>query len=88
MPEECSGYILLVYSNQKINEYLKGIATSVGLKKKLTFHIARHTFATIETLSKGIPIETVSKLLGHTKISTSQINARILERKLGCDMEK
>ncbi|WP_144958311.1 site-specific integrase [Gillisia sp. Hel_I_86] len=83
---ECSGYLLPVYSNQKTNEYLKEIATSVKLKKKLTFHVARHTFATTVTLSKGIPIETVSKLLGHSKLSTTQIYARVLENKLSEDM--
>lgn len=85
---ECSGYLLPVYSNQKTNEYLKEIAKSVKLGKKLTFHVARHTFATTVTLSKGIPMETVSKLLGHSKLSTTQIYARVLESKLSSDMER
>ncbi|TVZ27872.1 site-specific recombinase XerD [Gillisia sp. Hel_I_86] len=85
---ECSGCLLPVYSNQKTNEYLKEIAKSVKLKKKLTFHVARHTFATTVTLSKGIPIESVSKLLGHSKLSTTQIYARVLESKLSEDMSK
>ena len=79
--------LLPVYSNQKINDYLKEIAEKTDIKKKLTFHVARHTFATTVTLSKGIPIETVSKLLGHTKLSTTQIYARVLENKLSSDME-
>jgi len=85
---ECSGYILPVYSNQKTNQYLKEIATKLTIKKKLTFHVARHTFATTVTLSKGIPMETVSKLLGHSKLSTTQIYARVLEEKLSNDLEK
>jgi len=84
----CTGYLLPVLSNQKTNVYLKDIAALVKLKKKLTFHVARHTFATTVTLSKGIPIETVSKLLGHSKLSTTQIYARVLENKISKDVEK
>lgn len=75
-------------SNQKLNSYLKEIADICGIKKTLTFHIARHTFATTVTLSNGIPIETVSKLLGHSKISTTQIYAKVIERKVSDDMQK
>ncbi|UJH92098.1 site-specific integrase [Antarcticibacterium sp. 1MA-6-2] len=75
-----------VISNQKINKYLKDIMDSIGIRKKITFHSARHTFATVITLSNGVPIETVSKLLGHTKISTTQIYARVLESKLSSDI--
>jgi integrase/recombinase XerD len=75
-------------SNQRMNSYLKEIADLCGLKKNLTFHMARHTFATTITLSNGVPIETVSKLLGHTKISTTQIYARVIEEKVSDDMEK
>ncbi|RKE92287.1 site-specific integrase [Ichthyenterobacterium magnum] len=74
-------------SNQKLNSYLKEIADLCGIKKNLTFHIARHTFATTITLSNGVPIETVSKLLGHTKIVTTQIYARVIERKVSDDMK-
>ena len=77
--------IFPVISNQKINKYLKEIMLSIGIRKKITFHSARHTFATVVTLSNGVPIETVSKLLGHTKLSTTQIYARILESKLSSD---
>ncbi|NNM16961.1 MAG: integrase catalytic domain-containing protein, partial [Croceitalea sp.] len=80
--------LLPVYSNQKTNKYLKEIAIKLNIRKKLTFHVARHTFATTITLSNGVPIETVSKLLGHTKVSTTQIYARVVERKVGADMEK
>ncbi|MDN3593432.1 site-specific integrase [Zunongwangia endophytica] len=74
-------------SNQKVNLYLKELAMLVGLKKNLTFHMARHTFATTVTLSNGVPIETVSKLLGHTKIATTQIYARVLEDKISKNMD-
>lgn len=84
---KCSGYILPVYSNQKTNQYLKEIATKLEVNKKLTFHVARHTFATTVTLSKGIPIESVSKLLGHSKLSTTQVYARVLESKLSEDFK-
>ena len=80
------GTLFPVISNQKMNSYLKEIADLCGIKKNLTFHIARHTFATTVTLSNGVPIETVSKMLGHTKIATTQIYARVLERKVGEDM--
>lgn len=73
-------------SNQKVNLYLKELAILAGLKKNLTFHMARHTFATTVTLSNGVPIETVSKLLGHSKIATTQIYARVLEDKISKDM--
>ncbi|AUS05948.1 MULTISPECIES: site-specific integrase [Tamlana] len=75
-----------IITNQKLNAYLKELADICGIKKNLTFHMARHTFATTVTLSNGMPIETVSKLLGHTKIATTQIYARVLEDKLSQDM--
>ncbi|WP_439697017.1 site-specific integrase [Mucilaginibacter sp. AW1-7] len=79
--------IFPVFSNQKVNSYLKEIAHQCGIKKTLTFHIAKHTFATTVTLSNGVPIETVSKMLGHTKIATTQIYARVLEKKISEDMQ-
>ncbi|WP_296381400.1 site-specific integrase [Winogradskyella sp.] len=82
-----SGTLFPVISNQKLNSYLKELADISGVKKNLTFHMARHTFATTITLSNGVPIETVSKLLGHTKIATTQIYARVIERKVSDDME-
>ncbi len=81
------GKLLPVYSNQKMNTYLKVIAKACGIHKHVTFHTARHTFATTVTLSNGVPIETVSKMLGHTKLTTTQIYARVLERKVGEDMQ-
>ena len=74
-------------SNQKLNAYLKEIADLCRIEKNLTFHLARHTFATTVTLSNGVPIETVSKLLGHSRISTTQIYAKVIERKVSDDMK-
>ena len=69
-------------SNQKINRHLKEIATICGINKKLTFHSARHTFATTITLTNGMPIETVSKMLGHNNLRTTQIYAKVIDAKL------
>lgn len=80
------GKLLPVKSNQKMNAYLKEIADLCEISKKLTMHIARHTFATTVTLSNGVPIETVSRLLGHTKLATTQIYAQVLEHKVSEDM--
>ncbi len=75
------------YSNQRMNSYLKEIQDLCGIATRLTFHIARHTFATTVTLSNGVPIETVSKMLGHTKLSTTQVYARVLKSKISNDMQ-
>ncbi|MHA7830156.1 MAG: site-specific integrase [Flagellimonas sp.] len=83
-----SGTLLPMITNEKTNLYLKEIADAVGIKKNLTFHMARHTFATTVTLSNGVPIETVSKLLGHTKLATTQIYARVLDKKVSEDIEQ
>ena len=79
--------LLPIFSNQKMNAYLKEIATVCGINKELTFHIARHTFATTVTLSNGVPIETVSKMLGHTNLKTTQHYAKILDKKISEDMQ-
>lgn len=71
--------LLPILSNQKMNAYLKEIADVCKIKKELTFHIARHTFATTVTLSNGVPIETVSKMLGHTNLKTTQHYAKVLD---------
>jgi len=83
---ENSGRVLPVLSNQKMNSYLKEIADVCGINKPITFHIARHTFATTVTLLNGVPIESVSKMLGHTNIQTTQHYAKILDIKVGADM--
>jgi site-specific recombinase XerD len=83
-----TGKLLPVKSNQKMNAYLKEVASLCGINKTLTMHMARHTFATTITLSNGVPIETVSKMLGHTKLATTQIYAQVLEQKVSEDMQK
>ncbi|MEP7279709.1 MAG: site-specific integrase [Bacteroidota bacterium] len=80
------GSLLPNMSNQKLNGYLKELADISGIKKNLTFHLARHTFATTVTLSNGVPIESVSKMLGHSRISTTQVYAKVIEQKLSDDM--
>ncbi len=82
-----SEFLLPLYSNQKTNSYLKEIAKQCGIPKNITFHVARHTFATTVLLSNGVPIETVSKLLGHSKLSTTQIYARVLEHKISEEIQ-
>ena len=78
--------LLPLCSNQKTNSYLKEIMTACGIHKNVTFHVARHTFATTVMLTNGVPLETVSKLLGHTKLSTTQIYARVLDTKISEDI--
>ena len=78
--------LLPILSNQKMNAYLKEIAAVCEIEKELTFHIARHTFATTVTLTNGVPIETVSKMLGHKNIQTTQHYAKILDKKVSEDM--
>lgn len=85
---ECinAGLVLPVKSNQKTNEYLKEIADLCGIQTNLTFHIARHTFATTVTLANKVPIETVSRMLAHQKLSTTQEYAQVLDNKVSLDM--
>ncbi len=82
-----NGTLFPKISNQKMNAYLKEIAEMAGIEKNLTFHMARHTFATTITLTNGVPIETISKMLGHTKLTTTQIYAKVLESKVCDDMQ-
>lgn len=80
--------LLPVNSNQRFNSYLKEIADLCGINKKITTHIARHTFATTVTLANGVPIETVSSMLGHSSIRTTQIYAKVVEEKVSSDMKQ
>jgi site-specific recombinase XerD len=88
--EQCveNDLLLPVLTNQKMNAYLKEIADVCGIQKELTFHIARHTFATTVTLNNGVPIETVSKMLGHSNLKTTQHYAKLLDSKVSEDMSK
>ena len=71
-----------------MNAYLKELADICGITKTLTFHTARHTFATTITLSNGVPIETVSKMLGHKNLSQTQHYAKIIDLKVSEDMQR
>lgn len=79
--------LLPIFSNQRFNSYLKEIADVCGINKHLHFHLARHTFATTVTLSNGVPIETVSKMLGHLSIRTTQIYSKVEDTKISQDMK-
>jgi integrase len=79
--------ILPILTNQKMNSYLKEIGDLCDISKEITFHMARHTFATSVTLTNGVPIETVSKMLGHKNIQTTQHYAKILDKKVSEDMK-
>jgi site-specific recombinase XerD len=87
---ECitTGKLFPSRSNQKLNEYLKEIATLCGINKNLHFYVSRHTFGTTVTLAKGVPIETVSKMMGHKRLTTTQHYAKILNLKVSADMKK
>jgi site-specific recombinase XerD len=80
--------LLPVMTNQKMNAYLKEIADLCRINKLLTFHIARHTFATTVTLNNGVPIESVAKMMGHTSIKTTQIYAKVMDYKISSDMQQ
>ncbi len=81
------GRLLTFMSNQRLNKYIKEIAQLCGIKKELSFHTARHTFATTVTLTNGVPVETVSKMLGHTKLSTTQVYVHIVKQRISDDMK-
>lgn len=80
--------VIPIISNQKINAYLKEVADLCAIEKCLSFHVARHTFATTVTMMNGVPIETVSRMLGHKNIRSTQHYARIVDTKIGEDMNK
>lgn len=86
---QCVGQdkLLHILSNQKMIAYLKEIVGLCKIDKELTFHIARHTFATTVTLTNGVPIESVSKMLGHKNLRTTQHSAKVLDRKVSKYMQ-
>lgn len=79
--------VLPILTNQKMNAYLKEIADLCSINKQLTFHTARYTFATTVTLNNNVPIESVSKMMGHKNLKTTQHYAKILNKKVSEDME-
>jgi len=81
------GRLLPILSNQKMNSYLKEIGDVCGIKKDLTFHVARHTFATSVTLQNGVPLESVGKMMGHKSLKSTQHYARVLDKKVSDDMK-
>lgn len=83
-----TGKLLPMNSNQRYNAYLKEIADLCGIRKKLTTHTARHTFATTVLLMNDVPMETAMELLGHTDIRTTQIYGKIVQKKISSDMSK
>jgi site-specific recombinase XerD len=83
-----TGKLLPVKSNQRMNAYLKEIADLCGITKNFSTHLARHTFATTVTLANSVPIETVSKMLGHSSIRTTQIYSKVVDTKVSIDMQK
>ncbi|MDI9257970.1 site-specific integrase [Flavobacterium sedimenticola] len=78
--------ILPVLSNQKMNSYLREIGDVCGIQKEITFHMARHTFATSVTLANGVSIESVSKMLGHKSLRTTQHYAKVVDKRVSDDM--
>jgi len=84
---KANNVLLPVRSNQKMNNYLHELATICEIEKNLTSHLARHTFATTVTLNNNVPVETVSKMLGHSSINMTKIYARLLDKKVGQDMK-
>ena len=84
--KKMDGKLLPINSNSCSNLYLKELADLCGIKKKITYHMARHTFATTVTLTNGVPIESVSRMLGHKHIRTTQIYAKVINEKIAEDM--
>jgi site-specific recombinase XerD len=87
-PRTPEGRLFPIISNQKANAHLKDISKEIGLTKGLTFHCARHTFATTVTLTNGVPMETVGQMLGHKSIRSTQHYARVTDTKVHLDMQK
>lgn len=79
--------LLPMYRNAELNRGLKHLAAACDIDRKLTFHMARHTYATEITLSHGVPMETVSRMLGHSRVDTTQIYAQVTDNKIGTDTQ-
>ncbi|MBE7174757.1 MAG: site-specific integrase [Mucilaginibacter polytrichastri] len=83
-----TGTLFPFLHNQPLNILLKEIAAGLNLPESLSFHCARHTFATTVTLNNGISIETVGKMLGHKNLKTTQLYAKVLDTRVSADMDK
>lgn len=81
------GRLLPMYDNGEMNKHLKRLAETCGINRRMNFHTGRHTYASEITLSQGVPIETVSRMLGHSQITTTQIYAKITDNKIDEDMK-
>lgn len=81
------GKLLPMYGNSELNKGLKLLAAACSIDRKLTFHMARHTYATEITLSHGVPMETVSRMLGHSRVDTTQIYAQVTDNKIETDTQ-
>lgn len=79
------GRLLPMYSNRELNRQIKRIARMCGIERRLVFHAGRHTYATEITLSHGVPLETVSRMLGHSRVTTTQIYAKVTDDKIDTD---
>lgn len=81
------GKLLPMYSNSTLNLQLKRIAKICGIERRLVYHCGRHTYATEVTLAHGVPLETVSRMLGHNRITTTQIYAKVTDDKINTDTQ-
>lgn len=81
------GKLLPMYGNSELNKGLKQLVAVCGIDRKLTFHMARHTYATEIALSHGVPMETVSRMLGHSRVDTTQIYAQVTDDKINADTQ-
>ena len=88
LTDDLRDFMWYVPSNQKLNKNLKTIAAYAKIDKLLFMHLARHTFATTVTLSNGVPLETVSKMLGHSSTKITQLYAKVVAGKIKMDMER
>ena len=86
--KDSEAFLLPRISNQKMNGYLNELMVICGITKKVSSHVGRRTFATTVTLTNGVPIETVSRMLGHTNLVTTQIYAKVVDTKISQDMQK
>jgi len=85
---ECTGKLLPVLCNQRMNSYLKEIADVCGIHKNLSTHTARHSYATSVCLANGVSMENVAKMLGHADTSVTKHYARVLDQNILKDMQK